>query len=148
MSRETATKAGAGAIYMRALRQRRQAGLQRLPSPWAWLGQQGAQALVQQAYRTASWTMRPDQDSAQLSDTQQLEAFALCLANDFKVLLMDAARQAGCTPAWWGEFDEDAADLVAQVPAAWRPEYPQFAQRTAEHGGMGAVAPMATGRTE
>lgn len=110
---------------------RKQGAQTRLPSPWAWLGTRGAQDLIAQAYRVATWQARhqPIEDAAQPVPADDMKAEFLQLLQDrFIELLSERARSAGLFQECDTTDRQAAAAAIfrAEVPADWRPEYPQF----------------------
>lgn len=102
-----------------------------LPCPWAWLGIKGAQTVLTQAYRTATWTNRHqtgELSTEDLTDQEMRQFFVESLAADFAEALMAAAVESGeCWPNAVG-YGQRFKALQADVDPAWRPEYPQFRQ--------------------
>lgn len=109
---------------------RKQGTQTRLPSPWAWLGIKGAHDLVAQAYRVATWQARyqPDEGSTPPPVADAMAQFAEVFQDRFVELLSERSRAAGVFQGCETTERQAAAAAIfrSEVPADWRPEYPQF----------------------
>lgn len=114
------------ALYFR----RKQRGLAPLPSPWAWLGVIGAREVAEEAFRISTWQARHQSVDDGLDRTiEEMKGdFVQLLTDRFTDLLSERALAAGI----WLDCDctkrqaAAAAIFRAEVPADWRPQYPQF----------------------
>lgn len=137
----TARPVQTGSDRQKAYLARRKSAQTALPSPWAWLGIKGAQRLLTQAYRTATWTNRHQTgefSTEDLTDLEMRHAFVENLAQDFEDLLIaEAVSRADCWPGapFYQSAPSRVGALAASVDAGWRPEYPQFKTPAAnDHG--------------
>lgn len=123
-----------------AFRQRRKNGLQAVAKPWGWLSLAEVQKMAQTAYYVASHGLVEDVQDGQLPDQELRQVFAMNLADLMRdLVLAKAVTRGGCWPVDAGtprhqNYPQIAADLCAELPQNWRPQYPLYR-------GIGGVAP-------
>ncbi|PKO59945.1 MAG: hypothetical protein CVU24_14210 [Betaproteobacteria bacterium HGW-Betaproteobacteria-18] len=115
-----------------AFRQRRRKGLQAVPKPWGWLSITEVKEMALKAYYVASHGLIEDvQDNP--FDVQELrQVFAMNLADLMRdLVLAQAVTRGGCWPVSAAtprhqNYPQIAADMCADMPADWRPQYPVY----------------------
>lgn len=114
---------------------RKKLGLQPMVKPWDFLSLTEIKEISLQAYKTASWQIRGDllQEGGPTRTHQQWrEHFASALAESFSDALQAfAVEHGGCWPVDadtpdYEDYPRIWRELVSDVPASWRPQYPLF----------------------
>jgi hypothetical protein len=129
-----------------AFRQRRRKGLQAMPKPWGWLSASEVKAIAVTAYNVASHGLLEDMQGGDLDEQELRQAFACNLAELVSDLVMAAAvTRGGCWPVTpetppFRNYPQIAANLCADLPASWRPQYPIYMPCSLPRG-IGGVAP-------
>lgn len=119
-----------------AFRQRRKNGLQAVPKPWGWLSIPEVKEMALKAYYVASHGLIEDVQAGRLTDQDLRQLFALNLADLMRdLVLAQAATRGGCWPVDAGtprhqNYAQIAADLCAELPDTWRPQYPVYKPAT------------------
>lgn len=116
------------AVRQAAYRERIKAGIRPVQSPWHWLSAPDVQRLAAEAYRIAAFCCREVSEPACTPDL-----FVSELQLTFEVLVADAARAAGvdAAPADAATY---AAQLRADLPSGWSPQYPVYGVAKASGG--------------
>lgn len=113
-------------------RQRRKNGLQAVAKPWDWLSPADVKEIALKAYYVASHGLVEDLQDGRLTDQDLRQVFAMDLADLVRdLVLAQAVTRGGCWPVDAGtprhqDYPQIAADLCADLPATWRPQYPVY----------------------
>jgi hypothetical protein len=121
-----------------AFRQRRKNGLQPIAKPWGWLSLAEVKEMALKAYYVASHGLVEDVQDGRLTDQELRQVFATDLADLMRdLVLAHAVTRGGCWPVDAGtpahqDYPQIAADMCADLPPGWRPQYPLFKPQTTQ----------------
>jgi len=134
-------------VHKAAFRQRRKNGLQPIDKPWGWLSITEVKQIALKAYYVATHGLLEDVRGNRFNAQDMRQVFACNLADLMRDLLMaQAVSKGGCWPVTpdtpsYQNYPQIAANLCADLPPTWRPQYPLYALPGCLPGGIGGVAP-------
>lgn len=101
--------------------ERKRAGLQARSTAWHWLTQARLLELSLEAYKAASWACR----SSEVHPAQFVDEIGRQLRTRLAAAALDAGIE-GC-PTEYLHLRAQLEAALPDLPADWRPQYPQFA---------------------
>ena len=119
-----------------AFRQRRKNGLQAISKPWGWLSITEVKEMALKAYYVASHGLADDVQDNRFDVQELRQVFAMNLADLMRdLVLAQAVTKGGCWPVSAAtphhqNYPQIAADMCADLPPDWRPQYPVYKPAT------------------